>query len=54
MSEYDILINYHNGHQLKAILTNEDNTPNDYHTCQVQLSLNVRRIRYRPTRSIQV
>jgi len=31
-----------------------NNTPNEYHTCHIQLSLNVHRIRYRPTWSIRV
>jgi len=31
-----------------------NNTPNDYYKYQVQLSLNVHRIRFRPTRSIQL
>jgi len=31
-----------------------NNTPNEYHTCHIQLSLNVHRIRFRPTRSIWV
>jgi len=26
-----------------------NNTPNEYHTCHIQLSLNVHRIRFRPT-----
>ena len=37
-----------------TLFSSLNNTPNGDHKCQVQLSLNVRRIRSRPTRSIQV